>query len=286
MAHVHKFDIENYEDGVSIGICACGAVRYYPAYYSSPEILKRVNELNRTAGNLVVEMNNKKPGTAQTVPEKGEEFMVARIQPKNKELEDVINKVENGGGDATQLKTLLDGLPPVPERPVWHGRKDAMKVASYYKANKKQILKEIESLGEDATRERWNIPKTSWRQLVLRWTNKSINKKSHHKTKVAKSTESPRTAVPLIETKGKTSTQIHAEIEKNKDKIIELMAKHGIGGSLPLIGISDTALTDARRRWGMIDSKHHGVQLPPFNDNWTEAVQIQWLKTYEALNSK
>ena len=127
MTHAHRWMLEKYEPYISKGACRCGAVRFFSDALDS-DLVIRVGKLNREKakeGDMAINIDELHP---ETVKKLGLEGKLAEAK-----------------------------LPPVPPRPA-----NRYKMKRYYDGNKADIIRDLDTLGEKAMKERWGISQATW----------------------------------------------------------------------------------------------------------------------------
>lgn len=160
---VHRWGLTGYEDGVLKGVCACGAVSFFPSD-GTKGFIERVKQLNHLFG---------EPGSGEhdwdksdpAVDESGDNEAKESIgmfphqdKPANPTNHD---KPANASDSSLSIKER----PPVPPKPKGGGPGAGASnkaVSRYYQDNRDAILKDLAEMGEKAMLKRWNISTATW----------------------------------------------------------------------------------------------------------------------------
>jgi hypothetical protein len=177
--------------------------------------------------------------------------------------------------------------PEPPERKLYkrHRRYDNLQERhKYYEKHKQEIVDDLLSIGQVATREKWDISDSTIVGLKNRWLNAA------QKAKVASIMPPKR---PL------GHDEAHNFYEKHKSEIIiDLLTfgrvgtrkKWNIKASSSLFTLESRWLTPAQKaRVDSVDVKSLGhshielPQFPGFSNDWQPQVQLRWFDLYSKL---
>lgn len=265
----HHWKLEFYERGIQKGICACGAVKFYPAVYTA-EYLERSKELNKKLG---------KPGDPNYHNEiKKEEIKTVKQEAK---------------------------LPPIPPKPesIIPGRASGaagMQLHKYYMANKDAIITYFNELGEDKTCILWGISPSGWRTLRCslmpdkfpkpQWSR--FKKEGKPKREYRKKEKPVKACIGITEIpEGGLSLPPIEEIPPNIPPITsapeprslteaEELYRQGLPTNRKFTGLQLDGKPEQKS-----EPAHNGSlpAFPAFNDNWPERTQCTWLLVYQEL---
>ena len=230
--HAHRWKIENYEYGILKGFCrGCGAVRFYPEAITDKALVQRCEELNKEHGH---EFNFPK----QTVTGVGIEAM----QRINKETRKPKKKEE-----------MMFTQPVIPVKvPDTNGLNHQQKgqlLKKFYEAHKEEIIEDLEKIGKETTRKRWQIPSQTFLNLRRAWGLPIDGHYAHRKA--AKPAENMTKNMPEMKPDNNeiiNATAVRIKIESGDEKKLPIT---------PLL-----------------------PSFPPFDSSWKESVQVEWLRIY------
>lgn len=167
------------------------------------------------------------------------------------------------------------GLSKAAETPAWQswGETEWYKVCETISSSPKGAMKKI--------MQHYSIPEKVIKVKYMRYVRLKKGKLGGRKSRIKKTAPAPDPTGPVkmdpvyVKLKSK-------EYESRREEILGAIKEYGIVGAAKKLNISRSTLSDLRRRWlGM-----PGNGLPAFNDSWEPAVQIQWLKTFEAVGGR
>jgi hypothetical protein len=193
---------------------------------------------------------------------------------------------------------LFPPVPPKPEGSTWA-------ISQYYDAHRKEIEKEVKTIGVQDALTRWGIKSGTWSMLVKKWARQDA--KAAALPGLAKQIETPRET-------------IFDRCESHKDEIIRDYHDLTLESFYAKWHISAMTWIELKRRWnvqgkgrgyrkhetltvskGVIECEKvsqgviqptenipifiHGnfPPFPAFSDRWRENVQIAWLNAYIRL---
>ena len=144
--HSHHWKLKPYESYISVGLCGCGAKRYFVKAFGL-EAFARANELNKELGWDPVKY---RPSATENINKHKEETMTS-VRTEEKIARNV-------------------DLPPMPPKP---GRRK--RVPKYYEENKVAIRHDYRSLKLREFLARWKIATTTWIKLKKDWSIQGKN---------------------------------------------------------------------------------------------------------------
>jgi len=244
--HAHRWHIENFEHGVLKGVCmvkGCDAVSFYPADCYDAESVKRVATLNKKCGHTGI---STMPGTKWNPSHAWNSNNKEEPEVKTEMILQPITDMPNTDGMGPKAKGLI--------------------LRPWYEKHKADILADIEKLGKEPARKRWQIPSQTFLNLRRDWGMPIDGTHAHntkHQGDVQKSTENVQ-KMPVNESEDIDTIRIKID---PKDEV------KPVDSDCHVSPVDGESRKDGKAKPNLPD-------YPPFDAAWKEDVQREWIRVY------
>jgi hypothetical protein len=258
----HYWDIGSSSEGIALAHCYRCPAWQYQAVDPTRENIEKANKLNEEQGFPLVAISKSALKALDNPDPIGEdEGIVPETSPE---------KIKGANMTMTE----------VPQKPVGHNIKAIHK---FYEANRESILKDLKTLGKDATLTRWKMSRNAFNHLIAS-SGIVVTGKRHYN-------------------KQNRLTKSFSEREKDKEVMIEDYNNMPLMDFYKKHHISSNLWARLKKEWGIkgknarktVSSETNdpviGIKrpagpiftLPGWNEAWGDLVKVEWLKTVATL---